>query len=116
MRRLKRKIDQYLIEWKKDNEFSLGRNREFRLARPQPRPWEELSPRPTQASASASASGGGLRLARPRPRLREKSSPRPRRPRTDYANREHNTILPLASHLRLRRNKTGVTSNYSSSR
>jgi hypothetical protein len=33
-------------------EFSLGRNRELRLARP-------------QASASASASGEGLRLARP---------------------------------------------------
>jgi hypothetical protein len=53
----------------------------------------------TQASASASALGGDLRLARPRPRLREKTPPRPRRPRTDYANREYNTILPLASHL-----------------
>jgi hypothetical protein len=53
----------------------------------------------TQASTSASASGGDLRLARPRPRLREKTPPRPRRPQTDYANREYNTILPLASHL-----------------
>jgi hypothetical protein len=108
----------------------------LRLARPRPRPRQEVfaspdpglslslglglerrsSSRPTQASALASASGGGLRLARPRPRLREKSPLRPRQPRTDYANREYNTILPLASHLRLRRNKTGVTSNYSSNR
>jgi hypothetical protein len=108
----------------------------LRLARPRPRPRQEVfaspdpglslslglglerrsSSRPTQASALASASRGGLCLARPRPRLREKSPLRPRQPRTDYANREYNTILPLASHLRLRRNKTGVTSNYSSNR
>jgi hypothetical protein len=65
-------------------EFSLGRNKELRLARP-------------QASASASASGEGLRLARPR------ASDRPRH--WGYI-----ITLPLASCLRLRRNKTGVPS------
>jgi hypothetical protein len=52
-------------------EFSLGRNRELRLARPQASAsalaaGEGLRLTQPQASASASASGEGLRLARPR--------------------------------------------------
>jgi hypothetical protein len=95
-------------------EFSLGRNRELCLARP-------------QASASASASGEGLRLARPRPRPqprpREESQPRPTQPRPQEKSpprptwasdrlryRGYIITLPLASCLRLRRNKTGVPS------
>jgi hypothetical protein len=48
-------------------EFSLGRNRELRLARPQASAsGEGLRLARPQASASALASGEGLRLARPR--------------------------------------------------
>jgi hypothetical protein len=52
-------------------EFSLGHNRELRLARPQASALasalgEGLLLAQPQASASASASGEGLRLARPR--------------------------------------------------
>jgi hypothetical protein len=81
-------------------------------------------PRPTPTSASASASGKGLRLAwpRPQPRPREKSPPRRPRPRPREKSlprltstsdrlryRGHIITLPLASRLRLWRNKTGVT-------
>jgi hypothetical protein len=93
----------------------------YRLSRVQPRAQQGTPPRPTPASASGgvvttSDLGLGLslgrshRLTRPQPRPWEKSLPRPRRPRTDYAKREYDIILPLASHLRLRRNKTSVTS------
>jgi hypothetical protein len=58
-------------------EFSLGRNRELRLARPQASAsGEGLRLARPQALASASASGEGLRLARPQPRPREESHPR----------------------------------------
>jgi hypothetical protein len=136
-------------------EFSLGRNRELRLARPQASAsgsaaGEGLRLARPQASASASASGEGLRLARPRASASASASgeglrlARPRasasasasggvtsspglglrrslclaqpRPRTDYATRGYIITLPLASCPMLRRNKTGVTSNYSNNR
>jgi hypothetical protein len=90
-------------------EFSLGHNWELRLARP-------------QASASASASGEGLRLglslnlgrshnlARPQPRPQEKSLPRPTLASDQLRYRGYIITLPLASCLRLRKNKTGVPS------
>jgi hypothetical protein len=76
-----------------------------------------------RASTSASASGGVTSsldlslslgrshiLARPQPRPQEKSPPRP----TSTSDRPHRwgyiITLPLASCLRLRRNKTGVPS------
>jgi hypothetical protein len=63
-------------------EFSLGRNKELRLARPQASASASASEeglrlaRP-QASSSASGSGEGPRLARPQPRPWEESQPRP---------------------------------------
>jgi hypothetical protein len=114
-------------------EFSLRRNRELRLARaqasasasasgeglrlarPQASPsasdsGEGLRLARPQASASTSASGEGLRLARPRPRPQEKSPPRPTSASDRLRYRGYIITLPLASRLRLRRNKTGVTS------
>jgi hypothetical protein len=96
--------------------LSLGRNRELRLARP-------------QASASASASGAtgssasldprprpqprprrNHRLARPRASSSEESPPRPTSASDRLHHRGYIITLPLASCLRLRRNKTGVPS------
>jgi hypothetical protein len=74
-------------------EFSLGRNRELRLARP-----------------SASPSGGVTSSPDPRPRPQEKSPPRPTSASDQLRYRGYIITLPLASCLRLRRNKTGVPS------
>jgi hypothetical protein len=121
-------------------EFSLGRNRELRLARPQAS-GEGLHLARPRASASASASGGvttspdlslglgrrspprltsglglslGLgrshNLARPQPRPQEKSPPRLTSASDRLRHRGYIITLPLASCLRLRRNKTGVPS------
>jgi hypothetical protein len=96
-------------------EFSLGHNRELRLARPQASASASASgeghrlARP-QASASASASGEGPRLARPQPRPRKKSPPRPTSASDRLRYRGYIITLPLASRLRLQRNKTGITS------
>jgi hypothetical protein len=76
-------------------------------------------PRPTSASASGGVTtspdlGLGLgrshNLARPRPRPQEKSLPRPTSASDRLRYRGYIITLPLASCLRLRRNKTGVTS------
>jgi hypothetical protein len=98
--------------------------------RPQPRPRGRSPPRPTPGlglggrSPSRPTSGLGLSLglgrshilARTQPRPQEKSPPRPTSASDRLRYRRCIITLPLASHPRLRRNKTGVTSNYSDSR
>jgi hypothetical protein len=78
-------------------------------SRPQPRPREKVSASP-QVSTDASASGRGLHLARPRPRPREESPSRPTLASDRLRYRGYIITLPLASRLRLRKNKTRVTS------
>jgi hypothetical protein len=92
--------------------------------RPQPRPREKVSaspdprprpqPRPREkVSASPDLSlglGRSHNLARPRPQPQEKSPPRPTSASDRLRYRGYIITLPLASRLRLRRNKTGVTS------
>jgi hypothetical protein len=78
-----------------------------------PDPRHRLQPRSrgkVSASASVSASGEGPRLARPQPQPQEKSLPRPTSASDRLRYRGYIITLPLASRLRLRRNKTGVTS------
>jgi hypothetical protein len=64
---------------------------------PQPRPWEKVSATPDPRP-------------RPQPRPREKSPPRPTSVSDRLRYRGYIITLPLASRLRLRRNKTDVTS------
>jgi hypothetical protein len=80
-------------------EFSLGRNRELRLARP-------------QASASASASASGEVTTSPDLSLglRRRSPSRPTWASDRLPYRGYIITLLLASCLRLRRNKTDVAS------
>jgi hypothetical protein len=98
-----------------------------RRSPPRPTPGHGLSlglgrrspPRPTSASTSGGVTtspdlGLGLRrshnLAQPRSRPQEKSPPRPTSASDRLRYRGYIITLPLASRLRLRRNKTGVTS------
>jgi hypothetical protein len=67
-------------------------------------------PRPT------SGLGRSHNLARPQPRPQEKSPPRPTLASDRPRHRGYIITLPLASCLRLRRNKTGVPSDYSGNR
>jgi hypothetical protein len=76
-------------------DLSLGLGRSHILARPRPRPQEKSPPRPT--------SGLGLGLGR-------RSPPRPTWASDRLRYRGYIITLPLASFLRLRRNKTGVPS------
>jgi hypothetical protein len=88
--------------------------------RPQPRPWEKVSaspnPRPQpweKVPASPDVSlglGRSHNLARPRPWPQEKLPPLPTSASDRLHYRGYIITLPLASRLRLRRNKTNVTS------
>jgi hypothetical protein len=71
--------------------------------RPQPRPWEKVSASPDPRP-------------RPQPRPWEESHHRPTSASDRLRYRGYIITLLLASHPLLRRNKTGVTSNYSDSR
>jgi hypothetical protein len=89
-----------------------------RRSPPHPSPGLSLSlglggrspPRPTSGLSLSLCLGRSHILALPRPRPQEKSPPRP----TSVSDRPHRRgyiiTLPLASCLRLRRNKTGVPS------
>jgi hypothetical protein len=97
-------------------------------ARPQPRPRRRSPPRPTSGlglslglgrrSPPRPTSSLGLslglgrshNLARPQPRPQEKSPPRPTSASDRLRHRGYIITLPLASCLRLRRNKTSVPS------
>jgi hypothetical protein len=72
-------------------------------ASPDPRPWPHPRPR---KKVSASPDHG----PRPQPRPREKSPPRPTSASDRPCHRRYIITLPLASCLRLRKNKTGVPS------
>jgi hypothetical protein len=107
-------------------EFSLGRNRELRLARPQvstsasekvsasPDPRSRPTPRPQEEVSTSPDLDLGLGRshihARPQPQPREESPPCPTSASDQLHCRGYIITLPLASRLRLRRNKTGVTS------
>jgi hypothetical protein len=67
-------------------------------------------PRPTLGLGLSLSLRRSRRLARPQPRPQEKSPPRPTSASDRLRYRGHIITLPLASRLRLRRNKTGVTS------
>jgi hypothetical protein len=81
-------------------------------ASPDPRP--RLQPRPREKVPTSPDLSLGLgrshNLARPRPRPQEKSPPRSTSASDRLRYRGYIITLPLASRLRLRRNKTGVTS------
>jgi hypothetical protein len=74
--------------------------------RPQPRPREKVPALPDLSLGL----GRSHNLARPQPRPQEKSPPRPTSASDRLLYRGYIITLPLASRLRLRRNKTGVTS------
>jgi hypothetical protein len=80
-------------------------------ASPDPRP--QLQPQPREKVPASPDLSLGLRrsrcLARPQPRPQEKSSPRPTSASDRLRYRGYIITLPLASRLRLQRNKTGVT-------
>jgi hypothetical protein len=94
------------------------------LSRVQPRAQQGAPPRPTSGLGLGRRSpphptpGLGLslglgrshNLARPQPRPQEKSPPRPNWASDQLRYRGYIITLPLASCLRLRRNKTGVPS------
>jgi hypothetical protein len=67
-------------------------------------------PRPTPGLGLSLGLGRSHNLARPQPRPQEKSPPRPTSASDRLCYRGYIITLPLASRLRLRRNKTGVTS------
>jgi hypothetical protein len=67
-------------------------------------------PRPTPGLGLSLGLGRSHNLARPQPRPQEKSPPRPTRASDRLRYRGYIITLPLASCLRLRRNKTGVPS------
>jgi hypothetical protein len=74
--------------------------------RPQPRPWEKVLASPDLSLGL----GRSHNLARPQPRAQEKSPPHPTSASDRLRYRGYIITLPLASRLRLRRNKTSVTS------
>jgi hypothetical protein len=67
-------------------------------------------PRPTSSLGLSLGLGRSHNLARPQPRPQEKSLPRPTSASDRLRHRGYIITLPLASCLRLRRNKTGVPS------
>jgi hypothetical protein len=67
-------------------------------------------PRPTSGLGLSLGLRRSHNLARPQPRPREKSPPRPTSALDQLCHRGYIITLPLASCLRLRRNKTGVSS------
>jgi hypothetical protein len=73
-------------------------------------------PRPTLCLGLSLGLGRSHNLAQPQPRPQEKSPPRPTPASDRLRYRGYIVTLPLASHPLLRRNKIGVTSNYSDSR
>jgi hypothetical protein len=75
----------------------------------------DLRPRP-QARPQEKASASPDPRPRPQPRPREESPPRPAWASDRLCYRGDIITLSLASHPSLRRNKIGVTSNYSDSR
>ena len=95
--------------------LSLGSGRR---SPPHPTPGLGLSLGPGKRSPPLSTTGPGLslglgrshNLARPQPRPQEKSPPRPTSASDRPRHRGYIITLPLASCLRLQRNKTGVPS------
>jgi hypothetical protein len=67
-------------------------------------------PRPTSGLGLSLGLGRSHNLARPQPQPREKSPPRPTSASDRLCHRGYIITLPLASCLRLHRNKTGVPS------
>jgi hypothetical protein len=67
-------------------------------------------PRPTSGLGLILSLGRSHNLARPHPRSQEKSLPRPTSASDRLRHRGYIITLPIASCLRLRRNKTGVPS------
>jgi hypothetical protein len=67
-------------------------------------------PRPTPGLGLSLSLGRSHNLVRPHPRPQEKSPPRPTSASDRLRHRGYIITLPLASCLRLRRNKTGVPS------